>query len=115
MGLPPTGEAIPNDLQIAHWAKTHPPRAPLLSGYGAKWSLIPPEGPPRGLLFQAGPKKGAVTVYLSPKGGKIHVAANPGQREMLLEKILAWTEPFNQGRPPAAPRADALPPLPAQI
>ena len=68
-----------------------------------------------GVLFQAGHKKGAVTIYLSSKGGKVHVAASPAEREVLLEKILACTEPFNHGRPPAAPRADALPPLPAQM
>ena len=109
------GGAIPNDGQLVHWAKTWPPLAPLLGGYGAKWSHLPKEGPPKGLLFQAGLKKGAVTIWLSSKGGKVHVAANPAEREVLLEKILAWTEPFNNGRPPVAPRGDALPPLPAQM
>ena len=113
--------SMPTDAHIVHWLRTWPIDRPPLSASGSTWRHIKSNGQPTGILFQGGGKKGgAVTVYLATRTpGKVHIAANVETRELLLGKVMAWTQDWNGGQRPAVPLVDAagapvpLPPLPA--
>ena len=105
--LLPTG-AVPSDRVVLYWAMTWPTGNPLFTPTST-WSHILQSGQPKGILIKFGTKKGSMHIWLT-KGGRIHISASPKEREMLLQKVLAWTEPYNNGQPPV--QVSWTPPLP---